>query len=242
MTTPNRTLLNIYQPNRIRLDSLTLPITMTLTKWINEAISEKLDKALPHTAGVSPMVEKPVSAVPAFDPMAERRRLLRLQRGPDYVGEYSMRYKGTTPYDQAEHEHNKLGSGSPGIEALIEDRHIREGIEMSTEEKGAIWAAHALKQKQMAEKAEKDRVEVERVKAEMLAEANAPQVSPHAAADAKFEAMQKAKHEKWLAEREAMEEAPLINVAAPAMEDDADFWGEADEAAYHKIKAKARKA
>ncbi len=242
-TTPKRTLLNIYQPNQIRLNTLQFPIGTTLTRWINEAITEKLDKLSPETAGASPMVVPPVSAPASFDPMAERRRLLRLQQGPDFVGPYILKYKDTTPYFQAEHEHEQKGSGSPGIEAILEDMHIREGLEMSTEEKGAVLAAHAKAERELAERTEKERQRQEQELAELKALRDAPQVNPHIALRAKVEAVQKAKHEKWLAEKaQAMEETPLVNVASPAMEDAADFWGDEDEAAYHRIRAKACKA
>lgn len=184
---PKRTLLSIYQPNQLRMAKLQFPLNMTLTRWINEAICEKLDRALPDTAGVSQMEEKPA---PAFDPMAERRRLLRLAQGPGFVGPYPLKYRHKTEYLHAEHTHKKMGDGSPGIEAILEDLCIASNLELSPEEKGAILAAHAKEQRELAERARKQHEEA--------------QVS--------------------------------------TADDEDDFWGESDEAAYRKIKAKARQA
>jgi len=212
---------------------------MTLTRWINEAITEKLDKLSPETAGVSPMVEKPVST---FDPMAKRRQLLRLQQGPSFIGPYLRYYpKGCDTHTLAEDMDKKMGSGSPGMEAIIEDLCIGSGMEMTLQQKGAVLAAHARAEKELAERAEKLRKEQEQEIAELKALRDAPQINPHIALRAKAEAAIKAKHEKWLAERETVEEpAPLVNVAAPAMGDEADFWGDDDDG-YAKIKAMARK-
>ncbi len=249
--TPNRTLLNIYQPNRLRLDGLQFPLTMTLTRWINEAITEKLDKVSPETAGVSPMVVPPVSIPAKFDPMAERRRLLRLQQGPKFTGPYLRKYpKGCDTYNLAESKDKKLGSGSPGMEAIIEDLCIGSNMEMTTEEKGAVLVAHAKAERKLAERAEKERQaqerEIEELKQAAVME-DVPQVNPHAAAEAKFEAVQKANRERMLARAaEVLGESPLVNVAAPAMEDvptakmaedeEDEFWG-----SYDKIKANVRK-
>lgn len=249
--TPTRTLLNIYQPNRLRLDNQQFPLTMTLTRWINEAITEKLDRLSPDTAGVSPMVKLPVSAPVAFDPMAERRRLMRLQQGPDFVGPYLRLYpKGCDTYNLAESIGKKKGSGSPGMEAIIEDLCIDSGMEMTPQQKGAVMAAHVKAERELAERAEKERQaqeqEIEDLK-QAAAMEDVPQVNPHAAAEAKFEAVQKANRERMLARAaEVLGESPLVNVAAPAMEDaptaklaedeEDSFWG-----SYDKIKAMARK-
>lgn len=231
---PPRILLSVYAPNKIRMNSLLFPMGMTLTKWINEAITEKLDRcgAVAAEQATLQILHKPED---------ERKRLLRLARGRNYVGAYSLKYKGTTIYDHAEHVDKKMGDISPGIEVILEDLCEQSNAVLSTEEQGAILAAHTRKLKMQADDAERKRLREEREKADMLAEANAPLVNPQIALRAKFEASQLAKHGKAAMDAESdnpMEEQPLINVASPAMDDDADFWGDED-AAYHKIKAKA---
>jgi hypothetical protein len=222
------------------MSTLRFPMGMTLTKWINEAISEKLDRS-------GAMEDRPLSlniAVPVFDPMEEQRRLIRAARGRDYVGAYSLRHKGTTTYDHAEHVHKKMGDLSPGIEAILEDFCIESHAAMSTEEQGAVMAAHVRKQKMHAESAERQLIQAGKDKAEYMAAGDAPTtVISDADMQAKFEERQRANRERQLADAAViLGETPLVNVAAPAMEDPADFWGDEDEAAYRRIKEKARKA
>ncbi len=214
---PKNISLALYMATKARLNKARFPHTFTLTRWINEAICDKLDREHPETVGVSHMEEQPLSpviAATAFDPLAERRRLNRLQRGPNYVGPYILKYRGTTPYDQAVHLLRKQGSGSQGIEAILEDMCLAAGEPLSIEEQGAIMAADRLKSIALLAKEEKE------------AKDQAQEVEALKAA--------------------AMEESPLVNVAAPAMEDvptaklaedeEDEFWG-----SYDKIKAMARK-
>lgn len=235
---PPRVLLSVYAPNQRRMSTLRFPMGMTLTKWINEAITEKLDRS----GAMEDRPFSPIIAAPPFNPMEERQRLLRLSRGRDYVGTYSLKYKGSTEYDHAEHVHKKMGDLSPGIEAILEDFCTESHAAMNTEEQGQILAAHVRRQRMQVDDLERQRIQAEKDKAEYEAAGDLPQVNPHAAAEAKFESVQKANRERMLAAAaEVLGETPLVNVASPAMEEPADFWGEED-AAYHKIKAKACKA
>jgi hypothetical protein len=59
---PLKILLTYYQTTRARLDRATMPYGVSMTKWINDAICEKLDREQPETIGaVQPMESvKPV--------------------------------------------------------------------------------------------------------------------------------------------------------------------------------------
>lgn len=156
---PKNISLALYLETKARLNKARFPHTFTLTRWINQAICDKLDREHPETVGASPMVEtaaiSPLVAAPAFDPMVETRRLLRLARGRDYVGPYTIRERGKTSYLMAEHQHKKLKDASPGIEALLEDMYIKAGEELTPEEVGRIMAAHAMEEKALADAAAK---------------------------------------------------------------------------------------
>jgi hypothetical protein len=63
---PQKILLTYYPVTRARLELARIPLGMTITKWINAAIQEKLDREQPETIGVtaSPVVEAPPAVVP----------------------------------------------------------------------------------------------------------------------------------------------------------------------------------
>ncbi len=61
---PQKILLTYYPVTRARLELARIPLGMTITKWINQAIQEKLDREQPDTIGEVPAVSA-VPAVPA---------------------------------------------------------------------------------------------------------------------------------------------------------------------------------
>jgi hypothetical protein len=53
---PLKILLTYYQTTRARLGKASLPYGVSMTKWINDAVCEKLDREQPETIGaVQPM-------------------------------------------------------------------------------------------------------------------------------------------------------------------------------------------
>ena len=63
---PQKILLTYYPVTRARLELARIPLGMTITKWINAAIQEKLDREQPETIGAStaPIVEAPIVEAP----------------------------------------------------------------------------------------------------------------------------------------------------------------------------------
>ena len=63
---PQKILLTYYPVTRERLALARIPLGMTITKWINQAIQEKLDREQPETIGAAaaPIVEAPPAVVP----------------------------------------------------------------------------------------------------------------------------------------------------------------------------------
>jgi hypothetical protein len=76
---PVKILLTYYQTTRARLGRASLPYGVSMTKWINDAICEKLDREQPETIGAMPVeIVKPVEIVEddEFWGNAERMREL----------------------------------------------------------------------------------------------------------------------------------------------------------------------
>jgi len=70
---PKNISLALYLETKARLNKARFPHTFTLTRWINQAICDKLNREHPETVGVSPMERPtPVSPLVVSDPMAER--------------------------------------------------------------------------------------------------------------------------------------------------------------------------
>ena len=63
---PQKILLTYYPLTRARLELARIPLGMTITKWINQAIQEKLDREQPETIGVTaaPVPAKQSEAAP----------------------------------------------------------------------------------------------------------------------------------------------------------------------------------
>ena len=63
---PQKILLTYYPATRDRLALARIPLGMTITKWINAAIQEKLDREQPETIGaVAAPIVQAVEAPPA---------------------------------------------------------------------------------------------------------------------------------------------------------------------------------
>jgi hypothetical protein len=78
---PVKILLTYYQTTRARLGRASLPYGVSMTKWINDAICEKLDREQPETIGAVPVeIVKPVETV---KPMESVQRM----EGGDFWGE-----------------------------------------------------------------------------------------------------------------------------------------------------------
>ena len=58
---PLKILLTYYQTTRARLGKASLPYGVSMTRWINDAICEKLDREQPETIGAMPV--QPVQPV-----------------------------------------------------------------------------------------------------------------------------------------------------------------------------------
>ena len=69
--TPERILLNLHLSTRIRMDKVTLPMGSSRTKWINDAISEKMDRDNPESVHPSAVPRVPVQPVQPVQPMED---------------------------------------------------------------------------------------------------------------------------------------------------------------------------
>ena len=142
-----RLLLSFYPPTAKRLSNAQFPVNMTLTKWINEAICQRLDREQPQTifgpGGLSAAPPQEAEETKVIDPyayLAEEKR----KAGRNVVGAYCLYNMGNASYTNAQRKHKLLGINSPGIESLLESQAINdgEGI-LSEDQKRAIMAEHA---------------------------------------------------------------------------------------------------
>jgi len=77
---PQKILLTYYPVTRARLEAARMPYGFTMTKWVNAAIQEKLDREQPETIGVTaapvmeaspaPVMEASPAPVPVVTPGA----------------------------------------------------------------------------------------------------------------------------------------------------------------------------
>ncbi len=78
---PVKILLTYYQTTRARLARASLPYGVSMTKWINDAICEKLDREQPETIGampVQPVEVQPVKPVEDGDFWGESEKVREL--------------------------------------------------------------------------------------------------------------------------------------------------------------------
>lgn len=117
--TPERTLLSLHPLTRARLDAAKMPLGMSRTKWINDAICQRLDRENPETIGVEAV------------PPPENEKL---------EGPYSIKYRKTWRYGMAAQYHAKYlkeGKESPGIEGILERICVNDGKGMTQAQKEA---------------------------------------------------------------------------------------------------------
>lgn len=137
---PPKILLSYHQITRTRLSCASLPYGKSMTKWINDAICEKLDREQPETIGLAAAV--PVEA--PLDPakILEERR--RAARPLDFVGPYTLKYGKDETYvkmagyrmDSARRKKQTLG-----LEDALEQVALVSGGELSEAEKVELMQA-----------------------------------------------------------------------------------------------------
>lgn len=240
--------LHIYDNIHRLLDQSRLPFGVNLTKWINSAMQEKLDRDSGSTIGVTPPgsdeleEHKPVDA---FAILAEMKKQ-EARKNPLAIGPYSIRYAGTPEYRTALMNHRSKGAASLGVEGELElfVSQIPTDI-LTEEEKREIMAEHGRKQAQ-AVKAPPVEVDLDAIPDEVRghkikyrewrdkrdaekAGAPLPEVSETG------ELSDTAEYLALAAKPAPVEVSPLVNVAS----EPEDFWG-ADDDGYAKIKRKAQ--
>ncbi len=148
---PLQLTLKIYHSNRVRLDMVKLPIPTNLTRWINEAISKRLDVEHPETIGavevLSPEPEKPVNPMELWEKAKQAPKPL------DFIGSYRIKY-GQDPAFLALAEGQRRDLKKKGIvlglEDLLEIVAKKNDMELSEDEKVSIMAEHRQKQLEVA--------------------------------------------------------------------------------------------
>lgn len=137
--TPERILLNIHLSVRSRMDKATLPMGASRTKWINDAIAEKLDREHPDTIGVCAVV--PPDTINPAKILEERQRAARPL---DFIGPYTLKYGKVEDYaklakyrmDSARRKKRDLG-----LEDALEQVALVSGGELSEVEKAELMQA-----------------------------------------------------------------------------------------------------
>jgi len=148
--TPERLLLNLHLSVRTRMDKVSLPMGASRTKWINDCISQRLDRDHPETIGV--VEAPPLEPVKTLDPakILEERR--RAARPLDYVGPYTVKYGKNEDYaklakyrvDSARRKKQTLG-----LEDALEQVALVSGGELSEAEKVEIMRPAPVPVKQL---------------------------------------------------------------------------------------------
>jgi len=143
---PLRLLLKLNPATHSRLGKATLPFGYTRTKWINEAICEKLDREQPETS----MNRGDLSAAGEHTPIDPHAILAELKRreqarSPNALGPYSIYYQGTSTYQTGlmNHKRKARKGTSLGIEGEIEALALQSPeYLLSAEQQRAILAEH----------------------------------------------------------------------------------------------------
>ncbi len=144
--------LTIYDNTHNRLKLAALPFGMNLTRWINQAMNEKLDKEAPGTIGVTPPVEeKQEPGKQTIDPDAIRADFRRKEamKNPLAIGPLSIYFAGTTMYAVAlaNHKRKSKTGESLGVEGELELLAMQDPATMLTEDqKRAIMVEHGKSQ------------------------------------------------------------------------------------------------
>jgi len=145
--------LTIYDTTHNLLNGCRLPFGMNLTKFINVAMCEKLERD-EGSASLGSLPPVPKEKQP-IDPRAILDEMKK-HANPQAIGPYTLYHNGDTQYLVALKEHKNLGDRSPGVESILEQMHIRDNYGVLSEErKRAIMAEHEeklqAKARQMAE-------------------------------------------------------------------------------------------
>lgn len=139
--TPERILLNLHLSNRFRMDKVALPMGASRTKWINDAIREKLDRDNPETIGATPAVSGEAPA--PFDPAKTLEDARKTAKPLDYVGPYTVRYGDNAAFQALakgrRREMSRKGE-TVGLEDLLEMVAKSNGMELGETEKREIMA------------------------------------------------------------------------------------------------------
>jgi hypothetical protein len=144
---PLKILLSYHQTTRARLAVASLPYGRSMTKWINDAICEKLDREQPATIGVCAALraepEKPIN------PEKELEERKRAARKPDFLGPWTVKYgenKTWRMFAEARMKEAKRKEEVLGLEDALELVAKGEGVAMSEDEAREIMEAYRLKQ------------------------------------------------------------------------------------------------
>jgi hypothetical protein len=148
---PLQLTLKIYHSNRVRLDMVKLPIPTNLTRWINEAVTRRLDSEHPETIGavevLPPEPEKPINPMELWEKAKQAPKPL------DFLGPYRIKY-GQDPafLALAEGQRRELKKKGIilGLEDLLEIVAKKNGMELSEDEKVSFMAEHRQKQLEVA--------------------------------------------------------------------------------------------
>jgi len=151
---PPKILLSYHLITRTRLSCASLPYGKSMTKWINDAICEKLDREQPETIGVVPL--EPVKAI---NPMESREKALKAARKPDFFGPWTVEYgenKTWRKLAELRMKEAKKKGELLGLEDALEIVAKGEGVTMSEDEGRDIMEAYRLKQLESAPPAAPD--------------------------------------------------------------------------------------
>lgn len=121
------------------MDKATLPMGASRTKWINDAIAEKLDREHPDTIGVCAVVPHE-----AINPAKILEDAKKAARPLDYVGPYTIKYGKDETYakmakyrmDSARRKKQDLG-----LEDALELVVLADGKELGDVEKAELMQA-----------------------------------------------------------------------------------------------------
>lgn len=233
--------LTIYDPTHIKLKQFGVPFGMNLTKWINTAMQEKLDRDNAGSTGQAAAVEQEPECKP-IDPnaiLAEMKRQEMVRNKPD-TGPYVLYYRdNATMYGAAVHNHKTAGVKSLGIEGELEKMCSQDpAYVLSDEQKRAIMAKHGRKQVKAVAEVDPDAIpedvrghpikykEWREKKDAERSGAPLPDVSPTGELSDTAE---------YLALCKPVKPVPVAKLAE---DEETDFWGD-DE--FNKVRANVRK-
>ena len=152
--------LTIYDPTHIRLNNASWPAGMNLTRWINLAMNEKLDRDCPSTIGLKPagLAEDEPEQHKPIDPYAILAAMRAQEKKLD-VGPVVIRYKERFPvaYAAAVHNCKTKKEKSLGVEGEFEKILFQDpALVLTEEQKREIMAEHGRLQAEKSQAAAVD--------------------------------------------------------------------------------------